>query len=117
MVLCRTHTGSWAPIAQLSSLGSLPAASLAPLQPPHLLLAATGNQLRDVLAHSQPSTRAGAIAESMAEIALLSGGPLPPYHPAAIAALLARGQRGVAASALRSLLSSLRQQVCLCNRT
>ncbi len=57
-MVCRARTGAWQTLAALSPT-PLPGATLAPLQPPDLLLAALGNQLEKYRGLSSPSSIPG----------------------------------------------------------
>lgn len=111
-VFCKSHIGSWAPIANLSHL----AQPLSDLQMSQagLPVITAGTQI-GVLSHTVQTQPAAAAADGLplvqvplAHLALEVGGPLPDYAPAALALLIARGRLQAAGQVIRSVLTWLR---------
>lgn len=111
MILCKSHSGSWAQVANLSNL----AQPLGDLQWTHtgLPVVTAGTQVGVVSNVLQTHVTAmhqqqALVQVPLAHVELETGGPLPDYAPAALALLVARGRIHAAGQVIRSVLAWLK---------
>ncbi|CAL5224911.1 g7676 [Coccomyxa viridis] len=111
VVSCQRN-GGWKTVAQLSPL-PLPGAALCPLDPPQLLIAAPGAQLQHQPSLAAPDESGQSLPKRMFQ----AGGPLAPWSPPAMKAMLVRGRRRAAAAAVRKLLHLLKRLEAALDKT
>ena len=112
IMICKTHSGSWAQVANLTSL----ACPLSDLQSTQTgLPIVTASTQIGILSNTAHTHTAAAEASQhvlvqvpLAHLALEVGGPLPEYAPAALALLVARGRMRAAGQVIRNVLAWLR---------
>ena len=107
IIFCKSHNGSWAQVAKLSSLVQ-PSGDLQwthtglPVITAGTQIAVVSNVLQTHVTgiHQQQAL----VQVPLAHVELETGGPLPEYAPAALALLIARGRIYAAGQVVRSVL-------------